>query len=66
MNIPFVVTLKVTKENVSGYATRTVHAASRSLLNAKLHRQIPRRLETGETFEVVAVTTLYQLQEQHQ
>jgi hypothetical protein len=65
VNIPFVVTLRISKDGTSGYATRVVHAHSRELLNAKLQRHIPRRLDAGEAFQVVAVTTLYQLEEQH-
>ncbi len=65
MNIPFVTTLRITKDGVSGYATRIIHAGSRELLHANLRRRIPKFLAVGETYEVVAVTTLWQLQEQH-
>ncbi len=65
MKIPFVVTLCVSKDGVSGYATRVIHAPSRDALDARLQRCVPSRLNPGESYAVVAVTTLYQLEEQH-
>ncbi len=61
--IPFVVTVQVSKYGVSGVATRIVHAATRNTLLARLQHRAPKHLEHGETFQVLNITSLYELQE---
>lgn len=61
--IPFVVTLQVSRDNTSGVATRIVHAATKNIVHAMLQRQVPKYLQPGEAFEVLNITSLYELQE---
>lgn len=61
--IPFVVTLQITKDGVSGVATRIIHAATKNTLQARLQRRIQKRMQPGETFQVLSVVSLYELQE---
>ena len=62
--IPFVVTLQVNyKDGTIGVATRIIPAVTKNVLNASLQRQVPKHLKPGETFKVLNVTSLYELQE---